>query len=210
MNHAQELSLHTVRHNRHKLGNRSLHLELWHTPDHSVTWLPIPKNGYSVVKEVVSTNNWQMSYWHGDSLIQGQSFCVIRNPITRLFTGLREFYSRTEDPVLGVLNWPDMLDAFYQEPQLFDEHCEPQCFYLHGFRPTRWIRYNSMASNLAQWSRFPPNKIINQQSANTSKAGDLWNLYCKYQPQANRILASHWKCDMDLWHNPLGEVDNLL
>ena len=201
-------SQHTIRTNPYKLTGKPLHLELF-SKDH-ITWIPIPKNGYKVVKRLVKRYGYHMHYWHPEWQPSQQQFAVIRNPITRLFSALEECRFRIQNNHIHNLNWPDLLDAFLQAPQLFDEHCEPQCFYLHGFKPTRWIRYNHMAANFGMWIEFPRTAGIIQHRADTSKAGDLWSLYIAHQHQVNAILNSHWACDMDLWHNPLGSVDTLL
>lgn len=200
----------TQRHNHYKLSDKTLHLELFTDRSGDCTWIPIPKNGYKVIKRLVKRHSYDQHYWHPGWQPTPQQFVVIRNPITRLFSALEECRYRIQNQHIHNLNWPDLLDAFHQDPSQFDEHCEPQCYYLHGFRPTRWIRYNHMEENFGMWNQFPHTDMIDQSRADVSKSGDPWELYGLYRQQVNRILNTHWACDVDLWHNPLGSVDTLL
>lgn len=200
----------TQRHNQYKLSDKTLHLELFTDALGRITWIPIPKNGYTVIKQLVKTHNYHQHYWYPEWPQTPQQFAVIRNPITRLFSALLECQQRTKNEYLQKLNWADLLDAFLLQPEEFDEHCETQCYYLQGFRPTRWIRYNNMASNFGMWLEFSRTYMIDQSRADISKSGDTWELYFENQQVVNKILNTHWQCDLDLWHNPLGSVDTLL
>ena len=200
----------TQRHNQYKITSRPLHLELFTDRLDDCTWIPIPKNGYKVIKRLVKRHSYRQHFWHSGWQPTPQQFVVIRNPITRLFSALEECRFRSEDDLLYRMTWPELLDAFALEPAVFDEHCEPQCYYLQGFTPTRWIRYNHMEKNFGMWNQFQHTAMISQRRADASKSGDPWKLYSLYRDQVNRILNTHWACDVDLWHNPLGSVDTLL
>ena len=90
-----------------------------------VVWIPIPKNASTAHRNLFKANGWS-HIQYADHLIEQEAYVVIRHPVQRWFSGVRQALKGGMVETVLEGGWP-----------VFDQHTMRQTDYLLSTVPNR-------------------------------------------------------------------------
>ena len=175
--------------------------EIW--CNNQLGWIAIPKNGNMATRRLCDRLNMRRQPYTGQQ--PEKLFCVIRDPQTRLISGLNEFKMRK----LGknYFNWPiqDLLEMLLDKPHRFDEHLEPQALYLGEHRFDYVCKFENIFQDICDIPEIPvvhTEKTISQAKANSSKAGKIDVILADNRCLVDAVLEKYYQQDLEIYNNP--------
>jgi len=131
---------------------------------------------------------------------------VIRNPKTRLVSGICEHMRRKQRNILER-DITSELHSFYRKPQLFDEHLEPQHVWIHGLTITHYIKFENMLEDIVRvpymnqrTDHFYKMVRVNRLTSSNRYIA-LPGFVIKYSDLLDEFVEKFYQQDLDLYNN---------
>lgn len=131
------------------MDNKWAHLghalgECWNDPNKSITFIHIPKNASSFLKEcLIGTGQFRQT----QSLVQANSYLIaLRDPIDRWISGISQFLSSESNQHFTLLELTNTIT--------FDDHTELQTYFLQGIDLDKatFLRVDqNLRKNIQKW-----------------------------------------------------------
>lgn len=173
----------------------------WH--NEHCTWISVPKNANMMFRKLCTAIGM---YKQLRTSLAPISFAVVRDPKTRLFSGICEYMKRSRKPITEASIVDTLIDFRYNSA-FFDEHLEPQTVWLHGTAFTHLVRFENMIEDTMRIPYLHANaekvlKAINPVKLKRSKHYiDMGGFVVKYSELLDSTVEKYYQQDMDLFNN---------
>lgn len=172
----------------------------WHNTQ--CTWISVPKNANMMFRKFCEHIGMERVVLEKTAPV---TVAVIRNPKTRLVSGICEHLRRRQ---LNILERDISASLFnlYHRPHLFDEHLEPQSVWLHGLDITHYIKFEDMLEDIQQvpyMNQFVQHfyKMVEVKKLTESRRYmDLPGYVIKYSDLLDECVEKFYQQDQDLYN----------
>mgnify|MGYP001039950365 CR=1 FL=1 len=167
-------------------------------------WVSIPKNANMMLRVVC--DNFNMNYRHRTEVNPKTTFCVMRNPYTRILSGIGEYRQRNLRHRSKV-TWTQLLEKLLDDPKTFDEHLEPQVAFMEGYYFTHIMRFEKLLPELLEWEYFKKDskfikRIVSTERSQISKHMDLDTILNENKILVDSLVKKYYNQDYEIWLNP--------
>src|SRR5210317_751 len=128
-------------------------IDVWHNP--KCMWVSIPKNANMVYRGICNKTGIKKVKYTDQTA--DEVVAVIRNPYTRLLSGLGECQKRKK---MQKLSTTQLLEKLLHSAADFDEHLEPQAMYLHGKTYTHILLFENLLEETLRVNFFKQHEKI--------------------------------------------------
>lgn len=180
-----------------KLGPRYA----WH--NNECTWVSVPKNANMMFRKFCTHIGMEKVLLNETAPI---TVAVIRNPKTRLVSGICEHMRRKQRNILER-DITSELHSFYRKPQLFDEHLEPQHVWIHGLTITHYIKFENMLEDIMrvpymnQHTDYFYKMVRVNRLTSSNRYIDLPGFVIKYSDLLDEFVEKFYQQDLNLYNN---------
>lgn len=173
---------------------------MWHNPE--CLWIFVPKNANMMMRKICADFGMHRTKDRGQH--SKYSVCIVRNPYTRLISGFGEYSKRNRDrrPLA------ELLEHFADDPSGFDEHLEPQLFYLQSRSYTHILKFENLLDDLLLVPYFSTkpdviNKHLKPQRLQKSKhySKSLEHILSEHSVVIDSIVHKYFSRDLHIWQN---------
>ena len=172
-------------------------------------WTSVPKNANMRFRHIMRELHIPETTYSLDVGTLYNVF-VIRDPVTRLLSGLGEYQQRSGQRK-SVEFWT-LMERLLHTPERFDEHVEPQAAFVAGKTYTDIFRFENLIESLCQHSYFAAHhrvihKHLTQSKLQQSKhhvGQDLNRLYRDHRNLVDSVIKKYYNIDMEIWQDPQG------
>lgn len=176
---------------------------IWYNPD--CMWTSVPKNANMMYRQMCTEMN--MVHCQYQNHVAKESVCVLRNPYTRIVSGIGEYTKRHSTKFNGV-PFESMLYRLLNTPQKFDEHLEPQSFYISGKKYTHVLKFEDLYNETLRVKYFAKHrnlvdKFVEMRRTRRSRyfRESPEELIQKHQDLFDQIVEKYYQKDLELWKN---------
>jgi len=172
-------------------------------------WVSVPKNANMRFRAIC--NSIGMMKKQDDFEYPPERFFIIRNPYTRVLSGLGEFKSRNKRPE----EFEELLFEFKKDPKMFDEHLEPQVSFVYDIDYTNILKFEDLNNQIRTIKYLRKNYIFNEKKNNPYLKINRDRLsrsrhYKKpleeiekiYKNDLDEIINKYYGYDLEIWKNP--------
>lgn len=169
------------------------------------SFVSVPKTANMQFRKICG--RYKMKYKHQDEVLDPAfQFCVVRNPWTRVLSGLGE-YRRRRLRHDKKLTWRTLCERLLESPTQFDEHLEPQIAFMQGYTFTHIFKFENMLDDALNFPYFKndPGWIksnINPVRSQRSQHLDLVEIQKDNQDLLDQIVAKYYSRDYEIWLRP--------
>lgn len=191
-----------MRSNSHKITDTVFPDPFWVWHNCHCTWISVPKNANMQLRKICTACNMsRVKFQNTDST---ETVCILRNPKTRLISALGEFKKRKRRK--ETIN--ELMEILLADPRSFDEHLEPQSFYVHGVKFTHILKFEQLDQELhrVEWFAKHPEPLKNyinparlQKSRHHGTPPD--QLASEHSKLVDDIVNKYYAYDLELWQN---------
>ena len=175
-------------------------------------WIQIPKNANMATRRLCEDHH--ITRGPRPTSIPPTVFAVWQDPHTRLIRALGEFKRRKNKA--ESLN--ELVTQFIVSPTYFDEHFEPQCYYVGDVTVTHPILFEDLRAGLSQLRLFNDQKI-NQRIKNTShsRVTDIEQFLKVNHTRIQYAVNKYYRLDLEIYQDlkanlkhvePFGKTSN--
>jgi len=178
-------------------------------------WISIPKNANTQMQKICK----DLGIGCGTIPTSGTTFkttiCVLRNPATRVISGLGEFKARNKRKTETI---QQLLEELIEDPLQFDEHLEPQLVFMAGHSYTNILMFESLLQELQTIPTFRYNNIrlrqrIDPIRLNMSKhfyPDSIEKIYFDNQVVIDHVVNKYYQRDLEMWLEPQSYINKLI
>jgi len=173
-----------------------------HWQNNQCVWTQVPKNANMMIRKICG--KLQMTNTDKPDRTLPERVCVIRNPRTRLISALGEYSKRKKDhrPLRALL------EHLCEDATGFDEHLEPQSWYLQEITYTHILKFEQLDTEIYTVPTFAQHRsvvdtVIRPQRLTYSKhhSGDLQDIIEEHQDLVEQCVEKYYALDQDIWQN---------
>lgn len=169
----------------------------------NIGWVNIPKNASTPTVNLFRTMGSKYEIYENQK--PEILFCVWQNPVTRLVSSLGEYKRRKKDSRSIV----KLLTAFEHNPVPFDEHLEPQTYYVEHLLHRRFdyvFRFENFYNELLSANLFDRTLVKEHiQPDVKSKTPDFDIILREHDETIQRIVNKWYKRDLEIY-NDLSQI----
>lgn len=168
-------------------------------------WTSVPKNANMVFRNFLQKIGIPaVPYNHELGL--NYNVCVMRDPRTRLISGMGEYCRRqrleNSGPALQTL-----FETLLNDSSQFDEHLEPQVAFLQGKSYTHILKFENLYVETIQHPYLSSHEPIISRYMNPDRLGNsrhyehesLEDIYKAHQTVCDDIIDRYYRRDHDIW-----------
>jgi len=180
---------------------------VWHNK--RCMWVSIPKNANMNFRYICTSMGMEKKLYENQSA--DEVFCVVRNPLTRIISGIGEYKARYKRQD----TFEELLDELMQSPRSFDEHLEPQVFFINDIVFTHILKFEDINTQVRNLKYFRKNYVFHQRSKmqefmlnkNRTQISKhfkepLTKLITHNKDTLDKIVEKYYSYDMEIWKNP--------
>ena len=189
--------------NAHKITATVFPSPKWVWQNEHCMWVSVPKNANMQIRKICTACGMPRVK-HQDLTHSAETVCVLRDPRTRLISALGEFKKRKRRSE----NLNKLLEMLLDDASGFDEHLEPQSFYISGIVFTHILRFEDLHNELNRVDWFSQystviDKHINSQRLTSSKhhKSTPEQLAQQNQQLVDQIINKYYRRDLEIWQN---------
>lgn len=187
---------------QHKITNTPMPSPIWFWHCDQFAWVSVPKNANMMMRKICLGMRVNRKRFANQA--SNETVCILRNPRTRLISALGEFRKRKRRSE----TLDELLDLLLKDPSGFDEHLEPQCFYVHNIAFSHILKFENLDAELMRvdWIRqhsevvqrhLVPNLLKESRNHTTSIA----TLLEQHHGIVENIIDRYYARDAELWTN---------
>jgi hypothetical protein len=175
-------------------------------------WVSVPKNANMTMRKLCESVQMVRREITLDNIPKStEVFAIIRNPKTRILSGLAECSRRSKNAkIRGNTDIKKLLEMLISDIRIFDEHLEPQCYYLQHHTFTNFVRFENLDTNLLMLNYFQNKKIPIRRHINPKLLGksrksmisDMDTLVIENRDLLDQCIKKYYQTDQDLYRNP--------
>lgn len=168
-------------------------------------FIPTPKCANMTFRAIGEP--YKMDWVHTNELPPPEyRFCVLRNPWTRLLSGMGE-YRRRRRWRWRSTTWRLLFEEFLENPAPFDEHLEPQLAYMHNYTFTHIFKFETLLDDALEFPYFQNNldwirANISMERAMISQHLDIQAVMAANRDLVDQIVAKYYARDYEMWLSP--------
>lgn len=181
--------------------------KVWH--NENCMWVSVPKNANMMMRNLCQQTHMTPKTIGSDTAIAAKEIiCIIRDPGSRILSGLIECQKRSTNTQLKNKTIPELLQLLLDDIQLFDEHLEPQIFYLQNFTFTHILKFEILKQELLTTQHFSQyftlvDKLVKEDLLSSSrKIKNLNNVVHSNQNLIDLCVKKYYFLDQKLWMSP--------
>lgn len=172
------------------------------------TWVSIPKNANMMMRGLCEKSGMKACIIDtAQNLNSTETIVIIRNPRTRLLSGLLEYRKRNSIAKNKRIN--SLLEMLLDDITIFDEHLEPQHFYMQNFTFTHILKFENLKQELSETKFFEKNinyvnSMVDESFLHKSrKIGkqEFDNHLAKNKELIDQCIKKYYSVDQDIWDN---------
>lgn len=169
----------------------------------SCSWVSVPKNANMMFRKLCTAIGMHKQIRYN---LSPESFAVVRDPRTRLFSGICEYLRRLHQPITEAKIIDNLIDLRYN-PSKFDEHLEPQIVWLNELSFTHLVRFEYMIEDtmripyLRQHEKMVLKSIKPNRLTTSRYYIDMNGFIAKHQALIDSTIDKHYKQDLELFNN---------
>lgn len=190
--------------NAHKITATEIPSPRWVWQNNHCMWVSVPKNANMQLRKICTESDMPRVKYRG--LPSTETVCILRDPGTRLISALGEFKKRKRRGE----NISELMAILLADASGFDEHLEPQSFYISGMTFTHILKFEDLHDELHRVNWLSQNtdiidKYINPRRLRNSKhhGKPLEQLIEQHQQLVDQIINKYYLRDLELWQNHL-------
>lgn len=174
-------------------------------------WVSVPKNANMTMRKLCGSASMKRATVSLDR-IPGSTevFAIIRDPRTRLLSALAECQHRTKNRVIKKATFSELLEMLLDDISIFDEHLEPQLYYLQYHTYTNILHFENLNTNIKKLNYFKyrtriVNKYIIPDLLSKSTKPSLENMDTMLKDNESLIeqcIKKYYQTDQDIHNNP--------
>jgi len=182
-------------------------------------WTSIPKNANMVYRKILKDLDVPITRYR-DDLGLDHSIFVIRDPRTRLLSGLGEYRKRRHsakwhsNPDISVKH---LLEDLINDPTCFDEHLEPQVAFIAGKSYTEILMFENLYQETLAHPFFAGHQQIVDRYMNAARLNnskhhqqDLQQLIQEHQVLVDKAIELYYSVDYEIWSDPTSWINKLI
>lgn len=173
---------------------------VWHNSQ--CTWISIPKNANMMFRKFCGHIGMHKVELTEPAPI---TVAVIRNPKTRLVSGICEYLRRIQPSILERHIYSALCNL-YRDPTLFDEHLEPQIMWLQNTPISHYIKFENMLEDIHnvpymnQYTNHFFKMVDVKKLSESSRYMDLPGFVERYSELLDECVEKFYQQDLDLYN----------
>lgn len=182
------------------------------------TWVSVPKNANMMMRSLCSQSGMTANTVKSDTVINtSEVIGIIRDPRSRLLSGLVECQKRNSKR-FSKMKIPELLKLLLHDITLFDEHLEPQIFYLQNFKFTHILKFENLKEELLNTEHFSQhknlvNRLVNSsllKNSRSTKLSDIQQVLSDNKNLVDQCVSRYYGQDQKIWQSPDLYIDQLI
>ena len=182
---------------------------VWRNPE--CMWISVPKNANMVMRKVCEHSAMNNKYVSLDNIPKSKEvFTIVRDPETRLLSALAECKNRSKNKQIKQATFTQLLKMLLDDISIFDEHLEPQLYYMQYHTFTHILRFDHLNTDIQNVKYFQSRQKVIDRHINpdllsrSRKSGlkDMKKLLMENQPLVDACIKKYYQTDQNIYNNP--------
>ena len=176
--------------------------------NHECLWVSVPKNANMMMRKFCESTGMLGKNVTLKTIPNcRETVTIVRDPRTRILSGLSEFQKRKAPAKIKKFTVTELLKQLLNDISIFDEHLEPQAFYLQNFTFTHILKFEDLNNELKtvnhfhNYSRLIDESVRPELLTSSRKLGDLSDIVTENESLLTQCIEKYYTMDLDIWNN---------